>query len=318
MHRNGVPDFLDSAIEKATFSGFIREIDILDYVQLLMLTCRQVVVEVRSRKGQEGKLFISQGRVCHAICGDLEGEEAIYECLGFAGGSFVDLEWTEPEKITVNRPGEFLLLEAAHRRDDKREEDESENMPEDLSPVHTEPLDLKLTVLLIDDMRPLVAVINDGLKAYGHKVIPAFSGRHGLEILKNMPVDLVISELTMSDMTGWQVGKAIRAGCEDRGRSKTPFIILTGSLVQPDGKEKIVESGVDYIIQKPVNINWLDEIVRKVFQEGQRKRNLLHDLTESQFEVCAIGGRPGSEKGFITREPITGASENCLVTGSRL
>jgi hypothetical protein len=52
------------------------------------------------------------------VCGDLEGEEALYRCLGFSGGSFSSLPWREPERVTINKPGELLLLEAARRRDE--------------------------------------------------------------------------------------------------------------------------------------------------------------------------------------------------------
>jgi CheY-like chemotaxis protein len=104
--------------DKKSFSGNIDEIDILDYVQLMTLSGRQVVLEVISREGRRGLLYIDKGEVCHAVCGDLEGEEAVYSCLRFSGGSFVNLPWKKPERTTVNKPAEFLLMEAARQRDE--------------------------------------------------------------------------------------------------------------------------------------------------------------------------------------------------------
>jgi CheY-like chemotaxis protein len=113
-------NFLSSSSEKFGFSGIIDQIDILDYVQLLMLTGRQVVVEILCKNGQRARLFMNDGRVCHAECGDLEGEEAFYKCVAFTGGSFVNLPWSEPGRTTVTRPGDYLLMEAARRRDEER------------------------------------------------------------------------------------------------------------------------------------------------------------------------------------------------------
>lgn len=285
MHRKGIPDSVEPEIEKSTFSGFIKEIDILDYIQLLMLTGRNVVVEVRSENGQEGKLFLREGKVLHAECGDVQGEAAFYECLSFAGGSFVDLDWTDPEKTTVDKPGEFLLLEAAQSRDERRENCRSEKIRQDLLCSDAKARGSMLTILLVDGMWSLVAVINDGLKAYGHNLLAAYSGRHALEMLKKVHVDVVICELLLPDTDGWQVAKAIRVGCEERGGNKPLFIILTGALPKTDGQGKMADSGVDFIIRKPVDIRRLESVVQSVYRRGQGTRDLVHGRDWAGFEL---------------------------------
>lgn len=103
---------------KKAFSGSIDEIEIMDYVQLMLLSGRRVVVEVTSRDGRRGRLYIDKGAVIHAECGEIIGEDAVYECLCFGSGAFANLPWVKPEAVTVNRPGEFLLIEAARKRDE--------------------------------------------------------------------------------------------------------------------------------------------------------------------------------------------------------
>lgn len=112
---------LSSKAKDSAFWGTIDEIDILDYLQLLLLTGKQVVLEVRSRNGARGLLFIRNGTICHAECGSLDGEEAVYCCMGFEGGSFSNLPWHEPDRISINKPGEFLLIEAARKRDEMKD-----------------------------------------------------------------------------------------------------------------------------------------------------------------------------------------------------
>jgi CheY-like chemotaxis protein len=130
------PDLLAEALtsskEETAFSGSIDNIDILDYLQLMMLIGRQVVLEVSSKNGVQGLIFIDNGEVKHAKCDDLEGEEALFKCLCFESGSFLNLPWTEPDKITIQKPGDFLLMEAARKRDEARAslEEGSDGRPE--------------------------------------------------------------------------------------------------------------------------------------------------------------------------------------------
>ena len=126
------PDLLAEALfssqEETAFSGSIDNIDILDYLQLMILTGRRVVLEVSARDGAQGLIFIDRGVIKHAKCDHLEGEEALFKCLSFEGGSFANLPWSEPDSITIRRPGDFLLMEAARKRDEARED--AELMPD--------------------------------------------------------------------------------------------------------------------------------------------------------------------------------------------
>ena len=125
-------------------------------------------------------------------------------------------------------------------------------------------IDLELRILAIDDMQLLLSMLKEGLTEQGQTVFTALSGREGLELFKNRPVDLVICDLGMPELNGWQVGKAIKKICKDKGVPKTPFILLTGWAGQFDEEEKMIESGVDAIVEKPVDITKLVEIIRDV------------------------------------------------------
>jgi CheY-like chemotaxis protein len=122
------PDILIDALmtmdNSSAFSGTIDEIDILDYLQLLILSGRQVILDVHGVAGAHGQVFISKGEILHAVCGDLAGEEALYRCIRFKGGSFSNLPWTDEPRKTINKPAEFLLIEAARMRDEARSDEE--------------------------------------------------------------------------------------------------------------------------------------------------------------------------------------------------
>jgi two-component system, cell cycle sensor histidine kinase and response regulator CckA len=113
-------DEISRASTTMAFSGMVEGIDLLEYMQLMILTGKPVLVEVLLKTGLKGLIYLDKGHFLHATCGDLEGEEAVYRCVNFAGGSFSNLPWQEPERVSIDRPGEFLLLEAARRRDDMK------------------------------------------------------------------------------------------------------------------------------------------------------------------------------------------------------
>lgn len=127
-----------------------------------------------------------------------------------------------------------------------------------------------MTILVIDDMKSVQEVLKAGLTIFSHIVLSASSGEQGLEIFKENPIDLIICDLGMPGMNGWEVGKRVTSICEERGISKTPFILLTGWGGQKAEAEKITESGVDAVVEKPVNLTNMLEIIRQIMEGKPR------------------------------------------------
>ncbi len=122
----------------------------------------------------------------------------------------------------------------------------------------------KLKILVIDDAPVIVMHFEGILTAHGHQLFSALSGEEALEIFSNNKIDMVICDLGMPSMNGWEVGKAIRAICKERGMRKTPFVLLTGWGGQDLEQEKIIESGVDSIVEKPIDNKKLMAVVGKM------------------------------------------------------
>ncbi|MEJ2716395.1 MAG: ATP-binding protein [Deltaproteobacteria bacterium] len=138
----------------------------------------------------------------------------------------------------------------------------------EISPPESEQeLGSKLRILVIDDMEAVVTILKEGLTQYGQTIFTAQSGKEGMQLYQETEVDVVISDLGMPEMNGWEVGKRIRTICLARGKPKTPFILLTGWGGQIAEKDKIVESGVDAVVDKPVVIAKLLEAIRNVTRE---------------------------------------------------
>jgi len=105
--------------ERHSFSGMIYNIDILEYIQFLIMIEARTILELRLRRGPKSQLFIDHGQILHAICGNLDGEDAFYRCIQSEGAIFTHFPWAEPAMRTIEASGDFLLHEAARRRDER-------------------------------------------------------------------------------------------------------------------------------------------------------------------------------------------------------
>ncbi|MCA1959723.1 MAG: response regulator [Desulfomonile sp.] len=121
-----------------------------------------------------------------------------------------------------------------------------------------------LTILVIDDIPVAVRLLQESLTRLGHTVLTAESGRRALGILEEASVDAVVCDLAMPQMNGWEVGRRIKELCAMRGIAKPAFVLLTGWADQSSEHDKIGASGVDAVVQKPVDVFQLREVIRKL------------------------------------------------------
>jgi signal transduction histidine kinase/ActR/RegA family two-component response regulator len=133
-------------------------------------------------------------------------------------------------------------------------------------PVREPPIGLHKRILVIDDMQPITALLATGLAEYGQTVYTALSGADGLHVLEEHPVDVVICDLGMPGMNGWDVAATIKDLCTEKSIPKPCFIILTGWNDQAEADDKMAASGVDVVIQKPVDVANLLQIIRDLVQ----------------------------------------------------
>jgi len=123
-----------------------------------------------------------------------------------------------------------------------------------------------LRVLAIDDMPRILELIEEGLSNLGHIVTTAKSGKEALQLLDAQPMDVAICDLGMHGMNGWQVAKAVKDQSEDRGHKKPLFILLTGWANQDLDTARTEECGVDAIVTKPVDFEYLSKVIERLGQ----------------------------------------------------
>ncbi len=134
---------------------------------------------------------------------------------------------------------------------------------------------LDLRILVVDDAKVVVQTLCDQLTRRGQSVLTALSGEEAVEILAGERVDAIVCDLAMPSMNGWQVAKAAAALCREKNVRRIPFILLTGWAGQLLEAEKIDDSAVDWVVEKPVDSAQLLEVIRHVVSKVRAEGNLL-------------------------------------------
>jgi two-component system sensor histidine kinase/response regulator len=102
-------------------------------------------------------------------------------------------------------------------------------------------------ILVIEDDASVLDNILDTLEAAGYQVNSASNGRIGLEYLRKQIPDLIICDVMMPEITGYEVLKTIR---KDRKTTAIPFIFLTAKIERSDQRGGM-ELGADDYLTKP-------------------------------------------------------------------
>ena len=105
-------------------------------------------------------------------------------------------------------------------------------------------------ILVIDDEPDIVFLIKLILEKEGYKVIEANSGSEGLKLAKKEKPDLILLDVMMPDMLGWEVSKKIKA---DKELSKIPVAMLTVKSAAEDKLKSLEEARADWHIAKPID-----------------------------------------------------------------
>lgn len=120
-------------------------------------------------------------------------------------------------------------------------------------------------VLLVDDNIVNRKVAQFILQKAGHEVISAQDGCEALTALENNIVDLILMDVQMPNMNGFQATEAIRKE-ESTSGHHIPIIALTAHAMRGD-KEKCLDSGMDDYIAKPIKPEELFETIDRVFKK---------------------------------------------------
>jgi chemotaxis family two-component system sensor histidine kinase/response regulator PixL len=130
---------------------------------------------------------------------------------------------------------------------------------------------MEVTLLVVDDDPGVLRMMVSALGRRGYRVVEARNGMEALQAMSGGGISLVLLDLMMPVMNGWDL---LRLRAADPELLKIPVIVITANI-GPETKE-ILDSGVSAFLPKPFDLGDLAEIVSSC-------------LTSSR--VSAFGGR---------------------------
>ncbi len=117
------------------------------------------------------------------------------------------------------------------------------------------------SILYIEDDPEMIDLVSLILNRQGYQVIGANGGRKGLELAKSSPPDLVLLDLMMPDMDGWDVYHQLKSS---EPTQNIPVVIITARSQTIDQVLAIEIAKVDDYIIKPFKPGELIQSVKKV------------------------------------------------------
>jgi signal transduction histidine kinase/DNA-binding response OmpR family regulator/CHASE3 domain sensor protein len=114
------------------------------------------------------------------------------------------------------------------------------------------------TVLIADDDVRNIYSLTSSLEQYGMKVVSAIDGKDALKQLEANKVNIVLMDMMMPEMDGYESIKHIRA---NRKYKKLPVIAVTAKAMTGD-REKCINAGASDYITKPVDVDQLTSLLR--------------------------------------------------------
>ncbi len=112
----------------------------------------------------------------------------------------------------------------------------------------------EFAILIAEDNEVNAKVMKAFLTPFNTKLYFARDGRKAVSIFKTRKVDLVLMDINMPEMDGFEATKAIRAIEQERGASQTPIIAVTAHVKPADQHVCIASSMNDYL-HKPVKVD---------------------------------------------------------------
>ncbi len=170
------------------------------------------------------------------------GMSGAYSIIKEHGGELAVLESNRESGTTMG-----VLLPISKREEPKKEMS------------HSHKLGKALKILWVDDDQLIRDIVIDILDALGHEGEIASSGEKALEILENKKFDLIITDIGMPGMNGWELAEKINS----KFNSKIKIVVSTGwgDQITPQEKQKY---GIFSILSKPFKVDQLTKLIGEV------------------------------------------------------
>ncbi len=139
----------------------------------------------------------------------------------------------------------------------------------------------KQTILVVDDEKDLLDLIEYNLKKEGFEVLKAEDGKQGIDMAKEHNPDLVLLDIMMPKMDGLEAVEIMR---KDEELKRIPIIFLTARSDEKTEVEGLNKGGDDYIT-KPISTTKLISRIKAVMRRFDEKEESVNKLEVHDLEI---------------------------------
>ena len=191
----------------------------------------------------------------------------------------------ETRTIDFNIPKNTIIDVQALTIDVNAEESDPQDHPDD--DVYR--------LLVVEDNVELLMLMRQLLKS-SYRVYAAKNGREALEIIHQKDLDLIISDVMMPDMDGYELTKAVKG---DPNYSHLPIILLTAKTQEEDEQEALL-LGADEYLTKPFRLKDLKLRIDNIIENRKRSQREYHQETADEARRIIVAPKSTDEE-FLSR-----------------
>jgi CheY-like chemotaxis protein len=114
-------------------------------------------------------------------------------------------------------------------------------------------------VVLVEDNPDAAETLRELLELWGHDARVAHSGEEGVALLRSTPADMILLDIGLPDIDGYEVARRLRAG----GLLRSARLVALTGYGQAEDRTRSREAGFDRHLTKPVNPQELELLLRE-------------------------------------------------------
>ncbi len=126
-----------------------------------------------------------------------------------------------------------------------------------------------MKILIVEDDENSNLLLTTALEGMGHEAVSAENGESALRMMYRSPPDLVISDVMMPGMDGFELCRIIKTDPQLR---HIPLVFYTATFTEPEDRELALSLGASRFIVKPIDITEFLGIITPILEEHQRNR----------------------------------------------
>jgi two-component system NtrC family response regulator len=167
-------------------------------------------------------------------------------------------------------------------------------------------------ILVIDDEAAQRDILTGYLKKKGYKIFSAPSGKEGINVAEDNPVDIILSDFKMPDLSGLEVLKQVK-----KINPEISFVIVTAFGTVENAVKAMRLGAFDYI-SKPVDLDELDLMIDKIIEHKNlvSENQLLKTQLQEKHKISSIVSQsPTMEEVINIAARVAESKATVLITG---